>query len=91
MSGFLGVLDPPAAAWHLEELVRDGGHPTTVARCDIASGSPLHALEWDARTRPTACASRETSQRVASVVSKVQALTELIRAKTKNRNGEQEG
>jgi len=63
MSGFLGVLDRPAPAAHLQILVREpDGRRTT------------RALS----------ATLEMSERVASVVSKVQALTELIKAKAKS-------
>lgn len=88
MSGFLGVLHPPAAPAHLEDLVREDGHPTPVPPYDFGSNSTLEASGW--RNRPTTCASLETSQRVASVVLKVQALTELIKAKTNNCCGEED-
>ncbi len=55
MSGFLGVLEKPAGATHLQKLAR-------VER----PHAPPHA---------------EMSARVATVMSKVQALTELIKAK----------
>jgi len=63
MSGFLGVLDRPAPAAHLEQLAQGTG------------------VE---RPRPARYASLEMSARVASVVSKVQALTELLKAKAKS-------
>ena len=63
MSGFLGVLNRPAPAAHLEKLARE------------AEGN---------MPKPTRYASAEMSARVASVVSKVQALTELIKAKAKS-------
>ena len=63
MSGFLGVLNPPAPAAHLEKLARE-----VPAR----------------QARP---ATIEMSARVASVVSKVQALTELLKAKAKGAGG----
>jgi len=65
MSGFLGVLNRPAPAAHLQKLVTNIAEP-------------------DARPKPTRYASAEMSARVASVVSKVQALTELIKAKAKS-------
>ncbi len=63
MSGFLGVLNRPAPAAHLEKLAREADSD---------------------RPKPARYASLEMTARVASVVSKVQALTELIKAKAKS-------
>jgi len=71
MNGFLGVLDPPVAPTHLENLVRKG---------DTPSSSPRRERNALAGAPP---ASLEISARVASVVSKVQALAELIRVKNR--------
>jgi len=77
MSGFLGVLDPPVPTAHLEKLV-GGVDPQ-------ADGS---TARWDAQAGPAPYASSGMSARVASVVLKVEALTELLQATAKNRGGD---
>lgn len=80
MSGFLGVLDPPSTT-HLERLAGEVEALSTKLPC----GSGALKVEgdltgWDATARN---GSLEMSARVASVVRKVEALAELLRAKTK--------
>jgi hypothetical protein len=80
MSGFLGILDPPASTTHLEKLVGEVDTISTNPRRDSeAPQAGGNALELDARV---AYASSEMSARVASVVLKVEALTELLKATT---------
>ena len=78
MSGFLGVLDPPILTTQLEKLVGEvdplsinprGGSQSPQVEGDIG-GSNAQASEMSAR--------------VASVVLKVEALTELMNATAKN-------
>ena len=74
MSGFLGILDPPVLTTQLEKLVGGGDS----GDLDAA----VNKVGWDA-------ASPEMPARVASVVLKVEALTELLKATVENRrNGE---
>jgi hypothetical protein len=78
MSGFLGLLDPPASTTHLEQLVGEGH---TLSR---DSGTPQADDNLAGSDAPAPNASSEMSARVASVVLKVEALTELLKATTKN-------
>ena len=81
MSGFLGVLDPPSTT-HLERFAGEVEALSTKRPCD--SGAPKlegNLTGWDATARN---GSSEMSARVASVVQKVEALAELLKAKTKN-------
>ena len=76
MSGFLGILDPPASTTHLEKLVGEADTVSTKPRCDSeapAAGSNIEG--WNTQAA-------EMSARVASVVLKVEALAELLNAKT---------
>jgi hypothetical protein len=75
MSGFLGVLAPRVPPTHLEKLVRE---------VDPLSTNLNHASRFDgARLAPS-----QMSARVASVVRRVEALTELIRATSRKSSGE---
>jgi hypothetical protein len=83
MSGFLGVLDLPVLTTQLEKLVGEVNSLSTNPQCvcgDLQADG--NNVGWDTQ------ASSETSARVASVVLKVEALTELLKATTKNRSGE---
>jgi hypothetical protein len=76
MSGFLGVLDPPVLPAHLEKLVGEADTVSTKPRRD--SEAPAvggHIERWNTQAA-------EMSARVASVVLKVEALTELLKSKT---------
>jgi hypothetical protein len=80
MSGFLGVLGPPVLTTPLEKLVGEVDPLSTNPQCD-SGAAQVDKVGWDD-------ASSEMSARVASVVLKVEALTELLKATTKNRCGE---
>jgi hypothetical protein len=81
MNGFLGILNPPVSAAHLEKLVREVDTLSTKPHRD--SGAPeVDSNGWDVGPAPRA--PLEMSARVASVVLKVEALTELLKATTKN-------
>jgi hypothetical protein len=76
MSGFLGILDPPASTTHLEKLVGEVDTISTNPRRDSEAPAVDGNIEgWDAQAA-------EMSARVASVVLKVEALTELLKSKT---------
>jgi hypothetical protein len=74
MSGFLGVLDPPARTARLESLLREVDNRAHKREVTEAAGE---------RLVPTSRKSSEISVRVASVVGKVEALTELLQAAAK--------
>ena|ERR1700730_18654477 len=76
MSGFLGVLDPPVLTTPLEKLVGEVDPLSANPQCD-SGAAQVDKVGWD-----DACS--EMSARVASVVLKVEALTELLKATTKN-------
>jgi hypothetical protein len=83
MSGFLGVLDPPVLPAHLEKLVGEADPLSTNPSRD--PGTPKvdgDTVGCDAGLSPACYASSDMSARVASVVLKVEALTELLKAKT---------
>jgi hypothetical protein len=80
MSGFLGVLDPPVPTNHLEKLVGEVD-PLATNPCGDSGYPQADKVGWDD-------ASSEMPARVASVVQKVEALTELLKATTKNCYGE---
>jgi hypothetical protein len=89
MSGFLGVLDPPDVTTYLEKLV-DEVDPLATNPCGD-SGDPQgdgDIVGSDAQVGPAPFASSEMPARVASVVQKVEALTELLNATAKNCCGE---
>ncbi len=104
MSGFLGILDTPVLTTHLENLVRevdtlstkprrDSGFPEVdgnIGGWDAQSSIRVYnrALPTPPKVMPVRHAASEMSARVASVVLKVEALTELIEATTKNWCGE---
>jgi hypothetical protein len=104
MSGFLGILDTRVFTTHLEKLVRELDTPSTKPRRDSGFPKvDGNIAGWDAQsanrvynralpTLPTIMPARrvssEISIRVASAVLKVEALTELIEAATKNCYGE---
>jgi hypothetical protein len=84
MNGFLGILDPPASTTHLEKLVGEADTVSTKPRGDSeAPKASGNIEEWNTQAA-------EVSARVASVVLKVEALTELLnlKATTKNCYGE---
>jgi len=75
MNGFLGILAPRVPSSHLERLVRE---------VDPFFTKLNHASRFDgARLAPS-----QMSARVASVVQKVEALTELIRTTAKKSSAE---
>jgi hypothetical protein len=85
MSGFLGVLDRPAPATHLEKLANEGGiSPSNSRRIEAAMPLDRDRVVWDARSRPARTKSSDMPARVASVIRKVQALTDLIKAKSED-------
>ena len=76
MSGFLGILDPPVSTSHLEKLVGEVDTISTNPRRDSEAPNAVGNIEgWNAQAA-------EMSARVASVVLKVEALAELLNAKT---------
>jgi hypothetical protein len=83
MSGFLGVLDPPASTTHLEKLVDEADTVSTNPRHD-SGDSQGNKVGWDAGVGLAPYASSEMSARVASVVLKVEALAELLKATAKD-------
>ena len=100
MSGFLGILDTPVLATHLEKLVGEVDTLSTKRCCESGfSEADSDLVGWDAqssirvynrplptpsRVMPARHAASEMSTRVASVVLKVEALMELIEATSKN-------
>jgi hypothetical protein len=78
MSGFLGILDSPVPAAHLEKLVGEADTVATKPRRDYEVPQAGGNIEgWNAQAA-------EMSARVASVVLQVEALTELLNVKAKS-------
>jgi hypothetical protein len=104
MSGFLGILAPHVPSTHLEKLVREvDTHSTKLSRVSGAPKFDGETVGLDAQllvrasdrilptlpgARPVRFASSQMSARVASVVRKVEALTELIKVTAKKGSGE---
>jgi hypothetical protein len=81
MSGFLGVLDPPVLTTQLEKLAGE-----VDLLCTNSRGDPK-TPKIDGDIGGLNAQASEMSARVASVVLKVEALTELMNATAKNCSG----